>query len=133
MIIKVEISEETWARMLTGRRVEGTIGLDQWTGKKDLTGRRACSHSTELKQASLCTRSVADFNAFHRQPKKRLKDKLIKKLPWGWVKESEENLKVFSSVPKVYGFENVLDYMDQDHEEAKVALIKREMELMEFS
>ena len=107
MIIKVEISEETWARMLTGRRVEGTIGYDTWTGRKD-------------------------FNAFHRQPKKRLKDKLIKKLPWGWVKESEENLKVFTSVPKVYGLENVLDYMDQDHEEAKVALIKREMELLEF-
>jgi hypothetical protein len=26
----------------------------------------------------------------------------------------------------------VLEYMDQDHEEAKVALIKREMELLEF-
>ena len=78
MIIKVEISEETWARMLTGKRVEGTIGIDRLTGK------------------------------------------------------SEENLKVFTSVPKVYGIENVLEYMDQDHEEAKVALIKHEMELLEF-
>jgi len=107
MIIKVEISEETWARMLTGKRVEGTIGIDKWSGKKD-------------------------FNAHNRKIKKRVRDKLIKKLPWGWVKESEENLKVFTSVPKVYGIENVLEYMDQDHEEAKVALIKREMELIEF-
>ena len=35
MIIKVEISEETWARMLTGKRVEGTIGIDRLTGRKD--------------------------------------------------------------------------------------------------
>jgi predicted nucleotidyltransferase len=42
MIIKVEISEETWARMLTGKRAEGTIGYDKWTGE-------------------------ADFNAFHRK------------------------------------------------------------------
>ena len=107
MIIKVEISEETWARMLTGKRVEGTIGYDLMTGKKT-------------------------FNAFHRRRHDHHKDELLGKLPWGWVKESEENLKVFTSVPKVYGIENVLEYMDQDHEEAKVALIKREMELLEF-
>ena len=107
MIIKVEISEETWARMLTGRRVEGTIGLDKWTGKKD-------------------------FNAFNRHRKKRLRDKLIKKLPWGWVKESQENLKVFTSVPKEFGMETVLAYMDEDHEDAKKALIERELDLIEF-
>ena len=64
MVIKVEISEETWARMLTGKRVEGTLGLDKWTGKKD-------------------------FNAFRRKAKK-LRDELVKKLPWGWVKEVED-------------------------------------------
>ena len=45
MIIKVEISEETMARMLTGKRVEGTIGYDLMTGKKT-------------------------FNAFHRRKEK---------------------------------------------------------------
>ena len=93
--------------MLTGRRVEGTIGLDKWTGKKD-------------------------FNAFNRHRKKRLRDKLIKKLPWGWVKESQENLKVFTSVPKEFGMETVLAYMDEDHEDAKKALIERELDLIEF-
>ena len=52
MIIKVEISEETWARMLTGKRVEGTIGIDRLTGRKD-------------------------FNAFNRQKKNRPKDRLF--------------------------------------------------------
>ena len=98
MIIKVEISEETWARMLTGKRVEGTIGLDKWTGKKD-------------------------FNAFHRKSRSRQKDKLVKKLPWGWVKESQQNLKIFSSVPKGMGIEKVMGAFDDDHLAAIEALM----------
>ena len=73
-----------------------------------------------------------DFNAFVRHRTKRLRDKLIKKLPWGWVKESQENLKVFTSVPKEFGMETVLAYMDEDHEDAKKALIERELDLIEF-
>ena len=98
MIIKVEISEETWARMLTGKRVEGTIGLDKWTGKKD-------------------------FNAFHRKSRSRLKDKLIKKLPWGWVKESQQNLKIFSSVPKEMGIEKVMEAFEDDRLAAMEAMV----------
>ena len=97
MIIKVEISEETWARMLTGKRVEGTIGLDKWTGKKD-------------------------FNAFHRKAKK-LHDKLIKKLPWGWVKESKERIKVYESVPKSLGLEKLILMLDDEHTSATDAII----------
>ena len=97
MIIKVEISEETWARMLTGKRVEGTIGLDKWTGKKD-------------------------FNAFHRKARK-LHDKLIKKLPWGWVKESKERFKVYESVPKRLGLEDIVLTLDDEHKAATDAII----------
>ena len=118
MIIKVEISEETWARMLTGKRVEGTIGLD----KKDLTSSRVCSHSAKLMQASLCPRLTADFNAFHRKAKK-LHDKLIKKLPWGWVKESKERIKVYESVPKSLGLEKLILMLDDEHTSATDAII----------
>ena len=97
MIIKVEISEETWARMLTGRRVEGTIGLDKWTGRND-------------------------FNAFHRKARK-LRDKLIKKLPWGWVKESKERIKVYGSVPKNLGLEDIIMTLDDEHRTATEAII----------
>lgn len=107
MIIKVEISEETWARMLTGKRVEGTIGLDQWTGKKN-------------------------FNAFNRHRKKCQHDRLIKKLPWGWVKESKENVKVFESVPKAFGLPKILQYLDEDHQVAKDALIDEALDQMVF-
>jgi hypothetical protein len=106
MIIKVEISEETWARMLTGKRVEGTLGLDKWTGKKD-------------------------FNAFHRKARK-LRDKIIKKLPWGWVKESKERIKVYESVPKELGMAQVLAVLNEEHEEAHEALMAHELDLIEF-
>ena len=102
MIIKVEISNETWARMLTGRRVEGTIGLDRLTGKKD-------------------------FNAFHRKTGSRLRDRLIKKLPWGWVKESQQRYKTFSSVPKDMPLDAILMNLESDHQEAIQAVADAEL------
>lgn len=97
MIIKVEISKETWARMLTGKRVEGTLGLSRMTGKKD-------------------------FNAFHRNSRSRLRDKLVKKLPWGWVKESKERIKVYESLPKEMGICRLLDTLDDEHRAAEDAI-----------
>ena len=102
MIIKVEISEETWARMLTGRRVEGTIGLDRLAGRKD-------------------------FRAFHRKTGSRLRDRLIKKLPWGWVKESLERIKVYGSFPKDLGTARVMGLLEDHTRDAKNALIDREI------
>ena len=98
MIIKVEISEETMACMLTGKRVEGTIGYDKWTGKKT-------------------------FNAFHRRSRSRLSDRLVKKLPWGWVKESKERIKVYESVPKSLGMMGILSTLDDEQTAAKEAII----------
>ena len=102
MIIKVEISEETMARMLTGKRVEGSIGYDLMTGRKN-------------------------FNAHHRKMRARSKNKLVKKLPWGWVKESMERLKVYGSFPKELGTARVMGLLDEHTHEAKEALIEREI------
>ena len=102
MIIKVQISEETWARMLTGRRVEGTIGYDKWTGKKS-------------------------FNAFNRRSRSRLRDKLIKKLPWGWLKESEKKQKLFLSVDKDMPLEDKLRAFGDDHDAAMETIIDLEI------
>ena len=102
MIIKVEISEETWARMLTGKRVEGTLGIDRLTGKKD-------------------------FRMFHRQTRSRLRDRLIKKLPWGWVKESKERYKTYTSVPKEMPLEAMVKAFGDDHDEAMQAIVDAEL------
>jgi hypothetical protein len=102
MIIKVKISEETWARMLTGKRIEGTLGYDKWTGEKS-------------------------FNAFNRKEKAHVKDKLVKKLPWGWVKESVARIKVFGSFPKDVGTAQVMGLLQDHTRDAKNALIDREL------
>jgi cytochrome b len=88
--------------MLTGRRVEGTIGLDRLTGKKD-------------------------FNAFHRKTGSRLRDKLVKKLPWGWVKESQQRYKTFSSVPKDMPLDTILMHLESDHQEAMQAVVDADL------
>lgn len=84
--------------MLTGRRIEGTIGLDKWTGKKS-------------------------FNAFNRRSRSRLRDRLVKKLPWGWVKESKERIKVYESVPKEFGLARILETLDDEHVTATEAIV----------
>ena len=52
---------ELLGQLMNGKRVEGVLFLDENIGK--LT-----------------------FKAYNRQPRVREKDRLVKKLPWGWVK-----------------------------------------------
>ena len=59
----IEIEEEVLVRLVEGKYVEGSLHRDAWTGR-------------------------IVFNAWVRKKPKHPKDKLIKKLPWGWVKES---------------------------------------------
>ena len=59
----IELSDEVIARLVSGKCVEGSLRRDEWTGK-------------------------VTFRAYQRQSRVREKDCLIKKLPWGWVKES---------------------------------------------
>jgi hypothetical protein len=95
------------AKLLKEKRVEGVLFLDENTSR--LT-----------------------FKAYNRQPRKRDKDRMVKKLPWGWVKESKANQKRYTSFPKNMSLEEKLALMDRDNEMAKAVLIERELELIEF-
>ena len=95
------------AKLLKEKRVEGVLFLDENTGR--LT-----------------------FKAYNRQPRVREKDRLVKKLPWGWVKESIERIKVFGSFPKDYGMATVMGLLDEHAKDAKNALIDRELDIIEF-
>ncbi len=88
--------------MLTGRKVEGSIGYDKWTGKKE-------------------------FRAFNRKTRSRLRDKLIKKLPWGWVKESKERIKLYESIPKEFGVMKVLETLNEEYETATEAIVSNDI------
>jgi len=98
---------ELMTKLYVGKRVEGVLFMDENTGR--LT-----------------------FKAYNRQPKKREKDVLVKKLPWGWVKESAMRMKVFGSFPKDLGTARVMGLMEEHTKEAKNALIERELDLIEF-
>ena len=98
---------ELMSKLYVGKRVEGVLFVDENTGR--LT-----------------------FKAYNRQPKKREKDLVVKKLPWGWVKESMERLKVFGSFPKELGTARVMGLLEEHTREAKNALIERELDIIEF-
>ena len=98
---------ELMNQLMNGKRVEGALYVDQNTGR--LT-----------------------FKAYNRQPRVREKDRMVKKLPWGWVKESMERIKVFGSFPKEVGTARVMGLMDDNHRDAKNAMIERELDIIEF-
>ena len=69
----IEIPEEILVGLAEGRCVKGSLHRDQWTGR--LT-----------------------FKAYNCQPQKRPKDTLICPLETGWLKESRQRIKFYSSV-----------------------------------
>ena len=98
---------ELMTKLYVGKRVEGVLFMDENTGR--LT-----------------------FKAYNRQPRVREKDQLVKKLPWGWVKESLERIKVFGSFPKDMGTAAIMRLLEEHAHDAKNALIDRELDIIEF-
>lgn len=92
-------------KLMEGKRVEGVLFIDRNTGQ--LT-----------------------FKGYNRLKAKRTKDVMVKKLPWGWLKESAARVKVFGSFPKDCGTATVMGLMDEHHRDTKNAMIERE--LIEF-
>ena len=84
------------------RRVEGVLYIDENTGS--LT-----------------------FKAYNRKSKKRWRDKVVRYLEHGWVKESAERIKVYESIPKIIGTDRMLDVLDREAEEVRDALVTREI------
>ena len=103
----IELSDEVIARLVEGKCVEGSLRRDEWTGK-------------------------VTFRPYQRLSRIRQKDRLVKKLPWGWVRESLERIKVFGSFPKDYSTAQVMGMLEEHTMDAKNALIERELELIEF-
>ena len=95
------------AMLLKEKRVEGVLFMDENTGK-------------------------ITFKAYNRQPRVRKKDRLVKKLPWGWVKESMERVKVYGSFPKDYTTQQIMRLLEKHTKDAKNALVEKELDLIEF-
>ena len=98
---------ELLKQLLDGKRVEGVLYMDQDTGK--LT-----------------------FKAYNRKPQIKQKDVLVKKLPWGWVRESMERIKVFGSFPKDFCTAQIIELLNEHNQDAKNALVEKELDDIEF-
>ena len=98
---------ELFSKLMDGKRVQGVLYIDGNTGR--LT-----------------------FKAYNRQSRTRLRDRLICRMEHGWVKESEERIKVYESVPKELGTAHVMAILDREVKDAKDALIDRELDMIEF-
>ena len=106
MKVQVEMSNETLQAIMDGKCVEGLL---------------------RLQLSSMGTHSEVAFRSYNRKPRVREKDRLVKKLPWGWVKESIERIKVFGSFPKDYGTPTMMGLLEEHTRDAKNALIEREI------
>ena len=95
----IAIEEEVLVRLVEGKYVEGSLHRDKWTG-------------------------LITFNAYNRQPRKRRKDELLKKTPWGWLKSSLTRHKRFSSVPRDMSLAEQLAIFDEENKLIKQALIE---------
>ena len=98
----IEIEEEVYNRILAGKYVDGSL------------------HKIENSLMLV-------FRAFNRKPRRKLKDRLLRILEHGWVKESEQRIKVYESIPKNIGTARVMNVLDREVKEAKDALIDREI------
>ncbi len=101
----VEFAEELLNSLAEGKYVQGALYRDEITGR-------------------------ITFKAYNRKPRIRLKDRIIRYLEHGWVKESADRIKVYESIPKVIGTARMMGVLDREVKEAKNALI--DYELIEF-
>ena len=95
----IEISEEAWALLESGKYVVGSL-----------------HKQTEFKK---CKTIV--FNMYHRMSRRK-KDRLIRELENGWIRESPKCYKFYSSVKKALGFRLVNVAMTRDLKDAMNAL-----------
>ena len=93
MIKKIFIADEVIKKVKKGKYVEGSLRIDAETGQ--LT-----------------------FRAYNRKERRRLPDILICETATGWLKESAQRLKFFSSVKKTLSTSKVYQVMDEDLFEA---------------
>ena len=95
----IEIPMEAVESLAEGKCLQGSLRRDEW-------GRIV-------------------FKVYQRRPKRR--DQVVRVLEHGWVKESEQRIKVYESVPKAIGTARMISVIERETKEVKNALIDREI------
>ena len=73
------------------------------------------------------TNGSIKFKAYNRTCPKKKKDRLIRPLLTGWVKESATRYKIYHSIPKILGIPRIMGVLDHETKEVKSALMEREI------
>ena len=92
MIKKIQLSEKILSRLVEGKSVEGSLHRDEWTGE-------------------------ITFKAYNRKSREEgyvKPDRVIALTETGWLKESAQRIKFFSSVKKTVGTVKVTCAMKRD-------------------
>lgn len=97
----IEIPLEALERLVDGKFVEGSLHRDQWTGQ-------------------------LIFKAYNRQSRRK-KDRVIRQLEHGWLKESPTRIKFYNSVKKELGFRLVNVAMHRELQDAMSTLEVEEL------
>jgi len=98
----IEMPEEILVGLSEGRFVEGSLHRDPDTGR-------------------------IVFNMYNRQSRKCPKDRMICPLETGWLKESQQRIKFYSSVKKELGVAEVHNAMERDLDKAMSALFMEKL------
>ena len=99
-LVFVNNAAELQERLWMGKRVEGALYVDPATG-------------------------CLTFKAYNRHRGVCRHERLVRKLPWGWVKESLERFRVYASVPKRLSAGELLAALDEHLRQAEATLMGR--------
>ena len=97
----IEIPAEALENLENGKYVEGSLHKCKQTGK-------------------------IVFRAYNRISRKK-KDRIIRQLENGWLKESATRIKFFNSVKKSLGIVQVGEVMERELEKATLAMVREKM------
>ena len=98
----IEFAEELLNSLAEGKHVQGALYRDEITGR-------------------------ITFKAYNCKPRIRLKDRIVRYLEHGWVKESRDRIKIYESIPKIVGTVRMIGVIDRETKEIKNALMTRDV------
>lgn len=88
------------AGLMRGQKYEGVLFLDKET-------------------------HVLTFKPWNRKAPKRYRERKIRDLDFGWLGESEQHIVRHERFPKRSGFMQILQLMDDDNHQSKLAMVDR--------
>ena len=95
---------DAMAGLKKGKRIEGALYVDKGTG-------------------------LLTFKPYNRTSKPRPKDRLLRYLEHGWVKESSTRIKMYESVPKRLGAARMIMTLERETKEAANVIVEQEIGL----